>query len=110
MMHPVLYLFFVHIIADWALQSSWMAENKGKYWIVMSAHCIVWTGCLCISMHHLGMYAPWKALFLVIGHSFIDTWKCMVYAKVPLCQQKNLKHLYIDQFLHILQVFIVGVF
>lgn len=109
-MHPILYLIFVHFIADWALQSQWMAENKSKYDMVMFAHCLVWTGCICIAMHHLNMYADWKALFLFIGHFFIDAWKCWVYKQIPLCQQKNLKHLHIDQFLHIVQVFIVAVF
>lgn len=108
-MNDILFLFFVHIIADWGLQNPWMAENKGKHWIVMLAHCLIWTGCLCIAMEYLGVYVLWKCLFLLFGHYLIDSWKCRVYAKTPLCQQVNLKHLYIDQALHIFQVLFVGV-
>ena len=109
-MPPILYLIFVHFIADWELQKQWTAESKGKYTIVLVVHCIVWTGCLSIAMHHLEIWELWKTLFLFTGHLTIDKWKCWVYEKTPLCKQKSMIHLYIDQLFHILQVIFVGIF
>lgn len=109
-MPPILYLIFLHFIVDWELQKQWTVDNKSKHLFVLIVHCLVWTGCLSIAMHHLGIWALWKSVFLFTGHLSIDYWKCNVYKKTPLCQQKNLKHLYLDQALHILQVVFVGLF
>ena len=116
MMSLLISLIFIHFIADWALQSEWVAINKGKYWFVMFAHCIIWTGCIYFGLIFfdikVNLYNPvpmWKLLFLFIGHYLVDLWKCRVYKKVPFCQQKTYKHLYIDQLIHIIQVIFVGV-
>jgi len=105
----MIWLLFAHFVGDWATQKEWMILNKGKYWFVMLTHCIIWTAFICMGLEYMGSYALWKVLFLIIGHYAIDLWKCRAYEKVPFCQQKTYKHLYIDQLLHILQVIIVGV-
>ena len=102
-----LWLIFAHVAGDWVCQNRWMAENKGKYWIVMLAHCIIWTGCICIALQHFSKLAWWDVPFLLIGHYLIDSWKCWVYSKRPFCQQPTAKHLYIDQVLHLLQLAVV---
>ena len=104
-------LIFAHVFADWSLQGSWMSENKGKYWIVMLAHCVVWTGCICLALDFLStsreLLVWWDIPILLIPHYLIDSWKCRVYAKKPFCQQSSAKHLYIDQALHLLQLAVV---
>lgn len=103
----MVWLIFANFIGDWSLQTRWMADNKQRYWFVMVAHCIVWTACICIALEYLGLFEHWKAGFLFLGHYWIDSWKCWVYRKKPLCEQPNLKHLYIDQFLHLVQCIMV---
>lgn len=103
----IFWLIFAHAFGDWITQDTWMAENKGKYWIVMFFHCIVWTGFICIALQYLNKLTWWNVPFLVIGHYVIDSWKCRVYAKKPFCQQPSAKHLYIDQVLHLLQIAVV---
>ncbi len=109
-MKAILFLIFAHIITDWSLQPEWMANNKGKYWFVMAAHCLVWTGGLCFALEYFNLFAWWKILFLFAGHYVCDLWKCKAYEKVPFCQQKSYKHMYIDQAWHILQCIVVVMF
>lgn len=117
----MIWLIFAHFIGDWAFQSEWVAENKGKYWFVMFAHCMIWTGCICafyvafvrndVDWGMWGMrgtiVAWWKILFLFGGHYICDMWKCRVYAKKPFCQQESSWHLYVDQLWHLCQCVIV---
>jgi len=103
----MIWLIFAHFIGDWGLQSEWLALNKGKHWLVMLAHCMIWTGCVCIALEYWNVFAYWKVVFLFLTHFVIDTWKCRVYAEKPFCQQPDACHLYIDQVLHFIQLIVV---
>ena len=109
----MMWLVFAHFIGDIALQSSWQADNKGKYWYVMLSHCMIWTACICIALRFvycspLSIYqfysVPlWKVLFLLVGHVICDSWKSR--------QPKTPEHwwkVYLDQAFHFLQLLIVG--
>lgn len=41
---PVLWLA-VHFVADFVLQSNWMATNKSKRWDALALHCLVYAAC-----------------------------------------------------------------
>ena len=41
---PVLWLA-VHFVADFVLQSNWMAQNKSKRWDALALHCVVYGAC-----------------------------------------------------------------
>lgn len=97
------WLIFAHYIGDIALQSNWQAQNKGKLWYVMLSHCIIWAACVCVALQFLGVYALWKAVFLVLGHALSDTWK----SRQPLTPEHWWK-IYPDQVWHITQVVFVG--
>jgi len=77
----ILFLLFAHTLADFALQSSWMAENKGKYWWLMAAHCTIYTGIVYLAMMRVLVTANDAQLFvaipiLFITHWLFDKWKC----------------------------------
>ncbi|KKM62452.1 hypothetical protein LCGC14_1521550 [marine sediment metagenome] len=105
----MIWIIFAHFIGDWGLQSEWVALNKEKYWFVMTAHCMIWTGCVSMAVEYMGALTVWKLFFLFIGHYACDIWKCGVYEKTPFCKQETYWHMYADQGWHLIQCFIVGV-
>ena len=64
-----------HVLADFCWQGSWVAENKGKYRIVMLAHCIAWAGVLCVPLAIFNVLVWKQVLFLFSGHYMIEQWK-----------------------------------
>jgi len=100
-MHNFLWLVMAHFIGDWALQGDWIAQNKGKYPIVMFAHSMIWASCICIALGYIGKLGPIDLFFLVLFHYLIDIWKCRT------SKTFDSWHLYVDQFLHICQLVVV---
>ena len=98
----IIWLIFSHFIGDIALQNSWQSDNKGRLWYAMFSHCMIWTGAICITLQFLGIFVLWKALFLLIGHYLIDSWRVK-----RMKTEETTKDLYLDQSLHILQIIIV---
>lgn len=41
---PITWLV-VHFVADFILQSNWMAQNKSKRWDALALHCLVYAVC-----------------------------------------------------------------
>jgi len=102
MIENIVWLLFGHYIGDIALQSDWVATNKGKYWYVLLSHCMIWSACICIGLQFLGIYALWKFFLLFIGHFIMDSWKSR-QPKTP----ENWWKIYPDQAFHIIQIIIV---
>jgi hypothetical protein len=97
----LMWVVFAHFIADWGLQNPWVAENKGKYWMVMIGHCMVWTALVCLALNWLGLLTLWKVVFLFVGHAIVDKLKCATY------REGREWLLYHDQVFHILQCAVV---
>ncbi len=100
-MFNFIWLLFAHYIGDMALQSQWQATNKRKYWYVMLCHCMIWAAVICVALKYLGIYSDWKAIFLIVFHFVIDTWKSKT---TGMNFDKGFKYVYIDQGLHLLQL------
>lgn len=96
------WLIMAHFVGDWALQSEWLAKNKGTVFMAMVAHSVIWAACVCVVLQWQGAYSLWKFGFLWLGHFAVDTWKCR--------EEKTFLswHLYMDQFLHLLQLICVS--
>ena len=97
-----IWLIFAHYIGDIALQSSWQADNKGKYWYVMMSHVLIWTACISVALEYIGLLSIWKIVFLIVGHWLMDKWK----TKKPKTPE-SWKYIYPDQIWHIVQLLIV---
>ena len=97
----LLFVVFGHFIGDWALQNPWVAENKGKYWYVLFAHCMIWTGVIATVLYHFDILTLWKVLLLLVGHFILDYTKCLT---------KSWWCIYPDQLGHIAQCLIVTLF
>lgn len=117
-------LYFANLVLDYPLQDSFIKEWKQKNNYILFVHCAIWGLGLSIVTFYLGLFAWWKVIMLVLGHYIIDYWKCRrvyklfpkkkvlakphikgykdKYTKVPIIS--DIISLYIDQFLHVLQI------
>lgn len=98
-----LLLLFAHFMFDWAMQPEWIGTNKDRFWQIMIAHCMIYTGGCIGVMIYLGcqQITLWSAIVFT-SHYAIDTWKCRYATK----ENFPTWHLYVDQVLHILILFL----
>lgn len=69
--YGMLWLIIFHFVADFVLQSDWMAQNKSKSFEALSAHILVYTICLLVGV---------IPLLFIIGHrggSAAMIWVCL---------------------------------
>ena len=103
-MKELFILYVANLIFDYPLQGDFLANFKAKNNYILFVHCVIWGGGISICLMQLGLFEWWKVLMLIGGHLLIDTWKCRGYAKKMKISDWN--SLYIDQFLHFLQLLI----
>ncbi len=97
----MIWLLFAHFIGDWALQNDFMAKYKADRPIVMVAHCMIWTACICIAQEYISDLEHWMIYFLFVGHLIADYIKCLAI-------DRKWWGIYLDQLWHIIQCFIVS--
>lgn len=98
-----LVLYFCNLVLDYPLQGTFLAEWKSKNNYLLFVHSAIWALGLSIVLVPLGLFAWWKVIMLLVGHFFIDIWKCRgYYKKFPKCA--DMTSLYIDQALHVVQL------
>ena len=95
-------LLTLHFLADFSLQNDFIASRKGKNWIFMIAHCLIWSGLIYIGLNTFRMDHWWSFPFLFLGHLIIDKWKCSRSGN----GKELTMDLAIDQLLHVLQIVI----
>lgn len=101
-MKELLILYVANLILDYPLQGTFLAEFKSKNNYILFVHCAIWAFGLSVVLMPLGLFAWWKVAMLLFGHIAIDYWKCRgLYKKWKI---KDWTSLYIDQFLHFVQV------
>lgn len=94
----IIFLLFLHHLADVAFQPSWLIEQKTK-WFRVYEHSFIWAGTISMGLLAIGSFSLWKFFFLLIGHFIIDFIKYKFKNKYWL--------VYIDQILHYLQIIYV---
>ena len=109
-MKVFLFLYFLNLVLDYPLQGTFLAEYKAKKNYILFVHSAIWALGLMFGLVVIGMFAWWKVIMLLVGHYIIDYWKCRgLYKKWPKKKSgepliSDWFSLYIDQFLHIVQV------
>jgi len=99
-MNLIFTFLVLHAIADYPLQGDFLAQFKGKNWIAMIAHCLIWSGLIYFGLQYFGLDKLWHIPFLFFGHLVIDKWKCSRSGN-----GKELgSDLVIDQLLHFVQI------
>lgn len=99
----LLWMIGAHYIADFDLQTRFVAENKGKYWYIMMAHVISWTTIVCIPLFFYGVL-DWVAFAILIPIHWASDWYKAQALEHPRYNEKPLTLLYIDQSIHIIQL------
>lgn len=84
-----------HFIGDFAFQSAWMAENKGKSYEVCFYHAATYTATFVLLGVNL---SPLQLAIILITHFFIDLAK----ARWGLVKQ-----IWVDQLLHFVIILLV---
>lgn len=102
----IMWLILAHFIADWGTGNSWIGANKGKYFMVMLAHCMMYTAVCTLTLKLLGldMLILIDAWIILLSHICIDLWKSdrANPEKFPTW------HLYVDQAAHIIILIILA--
>ncbi|KKL07219.1 hypothetical protein LCGC14_2588190, partial [marine sediment metagenome] len=84
------------------LQTPFIAKHKGRDWMLMMDHIILYAGPIIFTLVFFERYQLWKAIFILVGHLLPDLWKSR--------QPKDEAHwycLYIDQGIHLFQLIMV---
>ena len=110
-----LFLVLVHLIADFAFQSEFMAKYKQESWVVMSVHSFIWAGCVFLALmwykdfKHASDVAWWIGPCLLYGgHYFCDTLKCELLKIDPW--KNHVKALFhSDQIFHLIQLLAIAI-
>lgn len=90
-------LLACHFIGDFAFQSPWLAEGKGKSWEINLYHALTYTAPFCF----INILSWQGLLYLAITHFFIDPLKA---------RYKIIKYVWADQLLHLLVLVLVKLF
>lgn len=99
-------LVFAHLLADYPLQSDFLANMKGKNKIVLVSHAGIWTGTILLAVYLLGFEVTlFDVVTLFVVHAIADHLKAKpvgIYKKLD-----SLKGgLLLDQSIHILQILV----
>lgn len=97
-LESILWVTLAHYIADYPLQSDFLAQTKGKYFYSLLAHSVIYGLTISLCFKLLGVFDLWKAFTLVVSHIAIDYKKATNKDKGKALTT----YLYIDQLLHLI--------
>lgn len=114
----VLYLLFMHWVADFCFQSNWMAQNKSSKLDALSCHVLIYSLILSIAIVPIvsDINLVFYFFFYMVGTHFLIDYVTSRITKV-LWEKRSVHNFFVvigfDQFLHqvviILAVYYYGV-
>jgi len=104
-MHIFFYLLLGHFLADYPLQSDFLANMKGKNNFLLLCHVMIYSLIIAAILDFGNMFTLWKLAFLILTHFATDYWKCH-YGDKNLALTLDL---WIDQLLHFGVLLIVSI-
>lgn len=99
-------LIGAHFVGDYALQTDYLATNKGKSLYVLTAHSAIWSFCITMTAWLMGFPPSMLAMLVIlfIPHFVIDKMKVR---KIYWFSDMSDKHcLILDQYLHMVQLLV----
>lgn len=97
MINAILWVLFVHLIADFFLQTNWMAQNKSKRFDALYLHIVVyWTTLVLLTL------SPFYALVNAAIHLVVDFITSRINSKLYTLDDKHwfFCGIGVDQFIH----------
>ncbi len=101
------YLLLGHLIGDFVLQTDTIAEKKGRHLKWNMLHVLVVTLCIFIFAYPFGLLLSGMVLLNGAFHFALDHYKARIAEKLRL---SGLAGFLLDQFLHILLLYIISWF
>lgn len=99
-------LLGAHFVGDYALQTPYLVENKGKSLYVLTAHSAVWSFCIAMTAWLLGFIPTVFAMVVIlfIPHFVVDKMKVRkLYLFAGLTDKQMLA---LDQIIHYIQILV----
>lgn len=103
----LIFLLFLHHLADVAFQPSWLIEAKKKHAWAIFEHVMIYAGTLSIGLWLLGMLKPWHFWYFLVGHFIIDFSFYRIFPLFRKDKQKPYWFVYPDQALHYAQILLL---
>lgn len=105
--------FLAHFLGDYPLQGDFLATWKSKSNYILFVHSFIWSALVSLALVPFGAYAIWKFAFLLIGHFFVDLWKCRSFSspeerkKIWRSEISGMHAFFLDQFFHACQIVLI---
>jgi hypothetical protein len=111
-----IYLLAAHLIGDWIIQTSWMANEKSKNYLALAAHVFTYHIFTFGALFFAGVdltKAVWATLFLAVTHAFLDNrrfefWWLRQIKKVEDAEVPIWLLLGVDQSFHLILLVLVS--
>ncbi|MBM6617043.1 DUF3307 domain-containing protein [Bacillus suaedaesalsae] len=104
------YLLIGHLIGDFLLQTSWMAQYKATRWIPLLSHVTVYTAVVSLMGYFSGGLSFTGIAIIFIGHiildrrTFVEFWVSRI--QMAKGQSKDWLMIVADQIFHIILLFV----
>lgn len=104
----IIWLLFLHHLADCAFQPSWLIENKKKHLFAIYEHVQIYAGVLSFGLYWFNVFHMWHFFYLLIGHFLIDSF---FYRVLPRLRNEDKQYWYVypDQALHYAQLLLLTI-
>jgi hypothetical protein len=97
MIEKLLFVLLAHYLGDYAFQSKFIFDTKGKIFYSLFAHSMIYALLVSLCFYLFGVFAFWKFLVVLFAHLIVDKWK----SGIKDAKKSEGIYLYIDQALHI---------
>lgn len=95
----LLFLVFLHHVADVWAQPGWLIENKEKHLFALHEHVTIYTGILSLGFCAIGQFEPWMVPWFYVWHFITD------YTTYRIVGSRwGYARIYPDQIAHYLQI------
>ena len=96
-------LLLAHLLYDFHWQGEFIAQNKGKYALIMGVHVVTWTLIIVVVLWvTIGRLTWWQPIFLFVTHWITDSWKASLPREIGMGWP-----LWVDQGIHLSTLVIV---
>ena len=116
-MELLFWMIVAHFVADYGLQSGWVAAHKGKHAVVLIAHSMIWTGAVMLPVVLFKEFELIHVAFLFGGHAAVDYGKSLLLDGLGYYEKKDDKDeamiktawrlVTVDQLFHAFQILLV---